>query len=86
MKGEREHYFLILDYRKIVQRNWRLFKDTLAYGGSGAKDKGTQWIERLNDIRNVADHYKGRAVTWAELADLQAYENWLQGRPDDTEG
>jgi len=85
-KGEREHYFVILDYRKIAQRNWPLFEDTLAYGGSRAKEKGTEWIERLNDIRNVADHYKGRAVTWPELAELEAYENWLQGRPDDTEG
>ena len=82
-KSEREEYLDLIDFRTIVVKNWSLFVDSLAYGAKGNKDKRTQWIVQLNDIRKIVMHpAKRQVISWDQLAELERYEQWIQGRAE----
>jgi len=69
----------VIDFRTIVLKNWSLFQDVLAYGKSGNKEKRTEWIVKLNDLRKVVMHPgKSRVLTWPELALLKETSEWLE--------
>lgn len=78
-RGGKENYFDLIDYRKIALKTWLLFQDKLGYGkGNWSKDKRTEWIYDVSERRNVVSHpSSGRYVTLAELAELEAYDEWL---------
>lgn len=77
-KGEWEDYFNILDYRKIVLANWGTFQNLFSFTSKGNKEIKTQWLEDLNDIRNIVMHpTKSVTVTFDQLAALEDYQEFL---------
>ena len=82
-RGEREEHLDLIDFRTIVVNNWPLFVDSLAYGTKGNKDKRTQWILQLNNMRRIVMHpAKRQVISWDELAELQRYEQWIRGQAE----
>jgi len=79
-RGGKEKYFDLIHYRKIVTDNWELFSEIFAYGKKGVgKDKGTQWMEELNQKRNcVAHSSSGVSLSIEDLNQVQDYEEWLR--------
>jgi hypothetical protein len=78
-RGSEQNYFNFIDYRKIVQKNWDVFSDCLAYGKKGGKEKGTEWMVELNEKRNsVAHSSSGVSLSFEDLAQVQEYEDWLR--------
>jgi DNA sulfur modification protein DndB len=79
-RGEREKYFDFIHYRKIITENWDLLSELFAYGKKGVgKDKGTQWMEDLNQKRNcVAHSSSGISLSIEDLNQVQEYEEWLR--------
>jgi len=77
-KGSKESYLDLIDFRTIAVNNWNLFEEMLALGKSGNKDKRTQWIVRLNDMRKIVMHpAKQQVLTWDELTELEGLEKWI---------
>ncbi len=75
--GDREDNFDLLDYRAIVMANWPLFKGMLGRDAQG-KDRGTNWLVRLNDTRRIVMHPSREAlIDWDSLALLEEYRDWL---------
>jgi DNA sulfur modification protein DndB len=66
--------------RKIVTDNWDLFSEIFAYGKKGVgKEKGTLWMEELNQKRNcVAHSSSGVSLSIEDLNQVQEYEEWLR--------
>jgi DGQHR domain-containing protein len=84
-RGDKESYFDLLDYRKIATSHWDLFRPLLSYGNKSAKDAGTQWLEFVNEQRNLVAHpSSGAAVPLDVLDQLQAYEEWLNSQSKKT--
>lgn len=81
--GDREDNFDLLDYRAIIMANWTLFKDMLGRDSAG-RDKGTNWLERLNDLRRIVMHPSREAlIDWGSLAQLEEYRDWLDRQLED---
>lgn len=80
MRGSKEFYFDLIDYREIVTNNWQLFEPILAYGKSGSKDKRTLWMVTVNNTRNIVAHHTGKSVSLEDLNQLQEYDTWLAGK------
>lgn len=78
-RGTKERYFDFIHYRKIVTDNWDMFAEVFAYGKKGVgKEKGTQWLEELNQKRNcVAHSSSGVSMSIEDLNQVQDYEEWL---------
>jgi len=79
-RGGKEKYFDFIQYRKIVTDNWELLSEIFAYGKKGVgKDRGTQWMEDLNQKRNcVAHSSSGVSLSIEDLNQVQEYEDWLR--------
>lgn len=81
-RGGRDENLDLVHYRDIAIANWPLFQDLLGYG-KGAKDKRTQWIADVNEIRKTAVHAsRGAPVSYEQLARLEEYERWLRAQMD----
>lgn len=81
-KGQREDFFDMVDFRAIAINNWSLFETILAYGKKGNKEKRTEWIVKLNDMRKIVMHPgKSRSISWPQLALLKEYLEFLERRP-----
>jgi len=79
-RGEPWHYFDLIDYRKIAVANWTTFQGILGYG-KGSKDKRTDWIRYVSDIRNPLAHVSsGVSISVSQLTQLQEYRQWLQNK------
>jgi DGQHR domain-containing protein len=78
-RGDREHYFDLIDYSKIALQNWQLFEPILAYGKSGsAKEKRLSWLNFVNEKRNIVAHPSAAmTLTLEELAQLEEYKRWF---------
>ncbi len=81
-RGERYHYFNLIDYRDIINNNWNIFGDFLAQGSSNIKkERRTNWIVDVNEARKIVAHASsGKNVSIEQLQRLQDISNWL----DDT--
>lgn len=78
-RGGNEAYFDLLDYRAIAAHNWVLFADILGYG-KGSKEKRTDWINRVNEVRRRVMHpSSGGSASFEEIQELQLYADWLHG-------
>ena len=79
-RGGRENYFDLIHYRKIVTDNWELLSEIFAYGKKGVgKDKGTLWMEELNEKRRcVAHSSSGVSLSIEDLNQVQEYDDWLR--------
>lgn len=77
-KGKKEHYLDLIDFRAIALNNWSLFQDTLAFGKSGNKEKRTEWMQKLNEMRKVVMHAaKQQTIGFEQLAQLREYDEAL---------
>ena len=81
-RGNKEAYFELIDYRKIVVENWGIFEELLGYGKkTESKDKRTAWMAFLNDKRNVVSHVSsGVSLSIEELNQLVRYDEWLRDK------
>ncbi|HQZ14357.1 MAG TPA: DGQHR domain-containing protein [Acidimicrobiia bacterium] len=80
-RGSKEAYFELIDYRKIALEKWDIFSQLLGYGSGGNKEKKTKWMVEVNEKRNIVSHpSSGIALSLEELAELEAYENWLKNQ------
>lgn len=78
-RGGNEAYFDLLDYRTVATHNWNLFADLLGYG-KGSKEKRSEWINHVNEVRRRVMHpSSGGAASFEEIQELQTYANWLHG-------
>jgi len=79
-RGGKENYFDLIHYRKIVTDNWELLSEIFAYGKKGVgKDKGTLWMEELNEKRRcVAHSSSGVSLSIEDLNQVQEYDDWLR--------
>jgi hypothetical protein len=85
-RGSRERYLYLIDYRSIALFNWTLLAPILAYGKAGNKERRTEWMVRVNEIRKVAEHASsGQWVSFEELAELDRYLTWLSERASGNE-
>ncbi len=78
------NFVFLLDYLKIINTNWALFKDSYsdpdkdAYQGKGSqKEKATKWFSKLNDIRIKVSHPERASVTESEFKFLTRLQDWL---------
>ena len=82
-----EHFVYLLDYLKIINNNWGIFKDIYSnpdkdilsdnkYGKS-QKERALHWFSRLNEIRKKVSHPERAAVTEDEYKFLENLQNWL---------
>jgi len=79
--GSREAYLDLIHYRSIALSNWSLFGPMLGFGKTGNKDKKTEWIVRVNEIRKIAAHSsRGATVSFEQLSELEEYLSWLRAR------
>lgn len=61
-----EQYLYLIEYREICHLNWQIFKDSIPLNLTNDvdnKSKATQWIEKLNRIRNKVSHPTGHEIT-----------------------
>ena len=87
--GQREENFDFIHYEAILKKNWDVFKMTFAFGGGipgkdrgiPGKDKGTAWLRGIATMRNSVSHASRRDyVSFEDLAKLEIYNEWLEGR------
>lgn len=77
-RGRKETYLDLVDFRTIALNNWPRFKDLLAFGQRGNKEKQTEWIVRLNEMRKIVMHpAKQQVLTWDQLTELKQYDEWI---------
>ena len=78
-RGNKESYLDLIDFRAIALKNWILFKDTLAFGQRGNKEKLTEWLVKLNDMRKIVMHSaRQQVLSWDQLSELKRYDEWIQ--------
>ena len=83
-RGTREEYLYLSDFRNIALENWNLFQDLLSIGPKGNKKKRTEWIAKLNNMRNIVMHpAKRQIITTEQLEDLKRWERHLSGVESD---
>lgn len=79
--GKRENYFNFIEYRKIILENWVLFADIFGNGKPTlSKDKRTQWMQDVNEIRNVVSHVSAGLVSFEQLERLREHHTWLMAQ------
>jgi len=53
---KKEQYLLLINYRDIALDNWGIFDKYFTLEEKGNKSKRTEWLVKLNDIRNITHH------------------------------
>jgi DNA sulfur modification protein DndB len=80
-KGNEEpnwNFLFLLDYKKIVDNNWNIFKDIFANPEiKSGKDNQIKWFDQLNEIRNKVSHPGRARVTEEESLFLKNLDGWL---------
>lgn len=77
-RGGKEFYFDLIDYKKIITDNWEIFQATFGFG-KGNKDKRTEWIGYVNEIRKIVAHASsGKTVKLEEYNKIEEYYNFLK--------
>jgi len=75
--GTREQNFDLIHYRDIIKENWGLFGEIFGYG-NGNKEKRTQWIAEVVNMRNTVMHpSRLEFLSLDKLTQLQRYKQWL---------
>jgi len=76
-RGGKEYYFDLLDYKKIIHDNWEIFEKRFGYG-KGGKDKRTEWLDFINEIRRIVAHASsGKTVSIDHYQKLTSLNDWL---------
>jgi DNA sulfur modification protein DndB len=72
------NFLFLLDYKKIVENNWSLFKGIYADPEfKSGKDNQLKWFDQLNEIRNKVSHPGRARVTEIESLFLKKLDEWL---------
>lgn len=72
------NFLFLLDYKKIVENNWSIFKDNFANPEvKSGKEHQLKWFEQLNEIRNKVSHPGRARVTEQESLFLKNLYDWL---------
>jgi DNA sulfur modification protein DndB len=72
------NFLFLLDYKKIVESNWLLFKDVYADPEfKSGKDNQVRWFDQLNEIRNKVSHPGRARVTETESLFIRRLDEWL---------
>jgi DNA sulfur modification protein DndB len=80
-RGSKYSYLDLIDLRKIALKNWGLFQGTLEYTRKGTKEKRTEWIVKINNVRKVVMHNApGRMIDFDQLEQLKDYESWMEAQ------
>lgn len=79
-RGGKEFYFNLIDYRNIIMHNWDLLQPLFSFGKKNAsKEKGTSWLNTLNERRNVVAHASSAVtLSFDELEELEEIDRWLK--------
>jgi len=72
-----EKCFDLLDYKKVILDNWKLFGDKYSRG-KGNKNTKMSWMDKLNTIRRKVAHPERGRVTIDELEFLNEIWSWLE--------
>ncbi len=76
-----QDFLFLIDYKKIISRNWDLFKTIFANPAiKSNKDDQLKWFDTLNPIRNQASH--GRNVSQEDYTFLTQLNDWLPVKID----
>ena len=68
----------MLDYKKIVENNWTLFKEIYADPEfKSGKENQLKWFDQLNEIRNKVSHPGRARVTENESLFIKKLDDWL---------
>lgn len=79
-RGGREYYFDLIDYKKVIHENWETFETQLGFG-KGGKDKKTEWLDFINEIRKIVAHASsGKTVKLEDFNKVEEYTGWLQSQ------
>lgn len=85
-RGAVERYLDFVDYRDIIRENWMLLSPVLGEGKSGSKDKRTDWIVRVNELRKIAMHASSATwVSFEQIGELRQYLAWLHAKVEGDE-
>jgi DGQHR domain-containing protein len=72
-----EKCFDLIDYKKVILGNWKLFGEKYSRG-KGNKNTKVSWIDELNTIRRKVAHPERGRVTIDELEFLNEILSWLE--------
>ncbi len=76
-RGGKEYYFDLIDYKKVIEDNWEIFESILGFG-KGGKNKKTEWLDFINEIRKIVAHASsGKTVKIEDYTKIEEYYNWL---------
>jgi DNA sulfur modification protein DndB len=76
-RGGKEFYFDLLDYKKIIHDNWEIFEKQYGFG-KGGKDKRTEWLDFINEVRRIVAHASsGKTVPLESYQRLVETNKWL---------
>lgn len=79
--GQREQNFDLVHYREIIKDNWGFFGELFGFGTQGNKDKKTEWIVDVSNMRNTVMHPSRREyLSFEKLSQLNAYWDWMQSQ------
>lgn len=80
--GGREQNFDLVHYREIIVHNWELFREVFGRSDvGGGKDKQTQWIVEVSEMRNMVMHpSRQQFLSPEKLSTLQRHADWLKAR------
>jgi DGQHR domain-containing protein len=79
-RGGKEYYFDLLDYKKIIHDNWELFETKFGFG-KGSKDKRTDWLDFINEVRRIVAHASsGKTVPLDSYQRIVNLSEWLNGQ------
>ena len=69
-EGEEESQLYLISYIEICHNNWHLVKDVISLGTKDKdnKQKSTQWIRDLNEIRKITTHPERGVLTTDQVA------------------
>jgi hypothetical protein len=79
--GPVESFFYLIDLRTILQAEWPIFQETFGIGsGSTSKTTKTEWLVKVNEVRNRADHAGGMRLKEGDVEFLRSIDATLTER------
>lgn len=76
----KEQYLSLIDYREIVKFNWDIFDNYFTIDEKGNKSKRTEWMVKLNSIRNITAHTEKWPLTKDQVMFVREMNNKLSNR------
>ena len=62
-------------------KNWGIFSTSIGFGSKGNKEKKTEWLVEVGDIRNTVMHPSRREyISFERLQKLRGYRDQLKAQ------